>query len=263
MNRSTFLNSGLAFSGAVVLSSCSAQPGHPAIDTTPPQKLRLIRPNILSADFDVSAKLRDLKIEGYQDSGSSDLFWSRYAVTRPPALIAPNNISTALPSSYKPNIVISGGGGNYSTFSYGWDNGDGSYGDGYTYSFPTSGNSSGHAYFYDGSGSYSGPTFWQAATKCAGQATGLLGAASSALGVILGNASTYGPKITNIGAKYAAVGATAARAAAFIFEVFALATATQWLLIAGAVFGLISLGIFLAECIGTQTSYRQSSLRFA
>ena len=80
MNRSTFIGSGMALTGAGLLSSCSTQLAYPAIATASPQTLDLVRPNVLTA------------IEGYQEAGRNDLFWSQYAKTSAPTLIVPKTI---------------------------------------------------------------------------------------------------------------------------------------------------------------------------
>lgn len=265
MNRSNFLGSGLALTGAGLLSSCSTQLAHSAIETASPQTLqRVLRPNIVSADSEMSATLKNLKVEGYQEAGSNDLIWSRYAVTRPPTLIESNTIITAPRQVIKPNLVVAGGNDPaYNGFDYGWGGGDGSYGSSHTVDYVYTGNESGHAVFYDSSGSHNGGTFWQTVGRCDEQIIGVLGAAVGLVGVILKNSPAVGSKITDIGAKYVALGATIARAAAFILEIFAVATVTQWLFLASLVLGLAALGIGLAKCLGTKTSYRQGSLRLA
>lgn len=265
MNRSKFLGSGLALTGAGLLSSCSTQLAHSAIETASPQTLQhVVRPNIVSADSEMSATLKNLKVEGYQEAGSNDLIWSRYAVTRPPTLMEPNTIITAPRQVIKPNLVLAGGNDPaYNCFDYGWGGGDGSYGSSHTVDFVYTGNESGHAVFYDNSGSYSGGTFLQTVGRCDQEILGVLSAGAALASVILKNSPAVGSKITDIGAKYLALGATVARAAAFILEIFAVATVTQWLFLGSLVLGLVAIGIGLGKCLGTKTSYRQGSLRLA
>jgi len=262
MNRSNFLGSGMALTGAGLLSSCSTQLAHPAIETESPQTLTLIRPNVLAASSEMSASLKGLNIEGYQEAGSNNLFWSQYAKTSAPTLILPNTIVTAPRRFLKPNLVINGGG---NVYGYDWNFDDGSFGYGFgqTTVFPASGNKGGHAVFYDSSGTYPGPTFWQAGVACSSQVAGAVAIGFQLLKAILANAPTMGAKITGIGAKYVATGATLARAALFILEVFAVASVAQWLALGVLVFGLIACGISLAQCIGSRTSYRQGALRLA